>query len=173
MLKLELTQMAPGGSLFSGAQMRIFGATPQGALMFRQQHAWLRAATSALLAAVEPPLDLEAAAAAWSLGMSLHTNLQIHREFEIWHVRRTLAYDPKARTIAEQCDREIASAIADLASLFRRHPCASDWFGGRESVLGQVKAIQERMVTAMALEEREVFPAYDRHHFVKPNAVAA
>ena len=154
--------MNPTGTLFSGTQMRAFGDSPQGALMFRQQHAWLRSASVSLLTTVEKSLEAESAAVAWSLATALQAALQIHKEFEIWHVRRTLAYDPKARTIAEQCDRDTGAALAEIAAMFRRFPCASEWVAGRGQVHSVLKAVNERLLASMALEEREVFPAYDR-----------
>lgn len=158
------TSAVNNGDLFARAAMHALNQRGDGSTLFRAQHQSMRSLITQVLTAMEEATAGEPrvrdAANAFRV---LASQMRIHQEFENWHLRRTLAADPVARTAADQCDREVRAAIGDIDSVLRRFSCATDWVEQRSAVHDSLRLIFERVLASFLKEERSIFPAFDRH----------
>jgi hypothetical protein len=146
--------------------------SPNGAHLFRAQHEVIIRALADVTACAEAGYASEETAlrAHSSLARAISA-LNVHQFFESTMVRRVLAVDPRVRMLVDQFEREMAPLQAEFAAFLRKYPVPSSIIKAPTDFAHTFSSLLLKLHERFRLEEREVFPAFDR--VVRPGAPSA
>ena len=157
-------------SSFEPAAMGQFALRPVGSAFFRAQHAWLQGQMELIEHMMErADAEVSRADALVQIG-HLASNLQVHTQFEVSILLRSLVADARARLTLDQLEGEAAAALAELRSIQRRQ-AASPLAGGQ--TMKELVGVFTRLRDIMRREERAVFPSFDRATYAGASATPA
>lgn len=155
--KIDLSQR---GSAFNYLSLSVYARSPSGSRLFRVQH-------SELLMNFDEVLVMAHAGRSNALDLrnkltTLTSQLTVHFSMEENIIYKQMMQDPRARSIAEQFERELSAVRTSVHSYLKKYATPSFIANNLPEFIEDTEQQARHLQDRFKSEERELFVAYDR-----------
>lgn len=142
----------------------LFSTNAACASLMRAQQAEIQSIFSEVLRVVadRDRNVIEVALIARNFLTKLSAGIALHLSLEESQIRKSIAKDPRTRSMASQFDRETGALRSSFANFLRAYPTSSSIFENFPAFNEDLIKQDDAIVECFKVKDRELYPAYEK-----------